>query len=473
MTFEGHSVFPFRIDHARNLKARWLNDPLAKHLSPAPRGFLDGLQTQRKRRLDATFTVAGEQVAEIETFLLKVGTKAFWLPDLPRDIVVVAYVNPQTIDVRSGDVAGFFEAGMAYAITAMPHDGGDPLMAAIDSVLQQGDDYRLTLKTGLQQVSSDTHELGFAALVAIHQETLSFTPVTTDVWDVSLELTEQPAERANTQPERVIYYRYFFNATDHLGTSLEHRYTTAAQPDGNFEPLDISHSGLTYGLLTEDNECTVSLQAVEGGPFAGWSPLYLGPPLKLTVERKEIVGGEAAVTTIFRGTCVEAVRQGAEIEARFTPQPIKGRIPNVFASTRDNFDPWRTHVLANFGHEVSLISKLRNQITVTWDGSDPGILEGGFIVYAPEGGLAEVRDILKATGINHNTAVELRTNFSVSAPLAGAILTAYEGYDGSPQDYKAKFGSLTGFGGHPRITTQNPSFKAMKLKDSPVKGGKK
>jgi len=464
MTFDGYPVFPFRIDHTRNINVRWLNDPMQKHLSPAPKGFLDGLQTVRKRRLQVSVLVAGDQISEIESFLADIGTQAFWLPDLPRDLEVASHAGGTAIDVAAGNVAAFFDAGMAYAVTALPQSGNNPLMARVENVAPEGAGYRLTLAGSLPELSSTTHEIGLAVLVSLNAETITFSPITPQLWEVTLELTEQPAELGSPQQERIIYFRYIFSAVDHLDTSLEHRYTTAATADGNFEPFDIIHSDLTYGLVSGDNECTVSLQAMENGPFAGWSPLYLGPPLKLTVEKKEIKGGEETVTKLFHGQCVEVSRQGSEIEARFVPQLIKGRIPNFFASPRDNFDPWRTHTLANFSHEVSLISKLNNRVIVTWNGTDPSVLEGGFVVYVPETGLAEVRDILKSTGINSDTAAELRISFSASAPLADERLTVYEKYDGSPQDYIAKFGSIAGFGGHPRITTVNPSFKGLELK---------
>jgi hypothetical protein len=469
MTFNDHNVLPFRLDYSENISVKWVNDIDAQHIGPGLTGFLDGQQTVRKRRFSVDVLVNGDDVEELETFFAEIGCSAFWLPDMPRDFDYVLSDSGPVINVSSGDLDCFLDDNLSHSFVCLPHDGGDPIFSLIYGVAVVGDLYQLSLNDVIDTVSSDTHECGLATLVSVNGDTVTFEPVTNELWRLNVELTEQPYEIDDPQPVRTIEYRYTFRAEDHLGTSLEHNYTTG-EGDDTYSAIDILHDEISFGLLADDNSCTISMQAVENGPFSAWTPFYFGPPIIVTVEQVETVAGETETTTIFSGECVSIARQGQLIEATFEPRAFKGKIPNFFASPRDNMYQWSQHDVDDFAHEVVVLSVEDNLLSVSWNDSvDPTILENGHLVYIPDDGFAEVRDILAVIGDLGDSAIGLRISGPVSANEEDA-LNCYEGYDGSPDSYLAMFGSLAGFGGHPWITTTNPSFSAIEMVSG---GGKK
>lgn len=467
-----HEIFPFRIDYSENITAKWLNDIGANHLSPSARGFLDGQQTIRKRRLAVQVLASGDDVPLIEDFFAGIGCDAFWLMDLPRDFDnVSAAAESTTLYLECGDLPSFVTTEHAYVIALMPHGGTTPIMQRIVAIETAGDGYNITTDNPFTvDVSNDDYEVSLGALVAVDGDTVSFEPHTGNLWKIGLSLIEQPYETVDAIAKTLIVYRYTFTCTDHLGNEAVHKYTTAEEA-GDFTPLDIIHDGLSFGLFDQDNKCSISMQATTDGPFAGWTPMWMGPPVNIVVERVDNIYGNETVSTIFSGECVEVARQGQLIEAKFKPRAISGKIPNFFASVRDNLDQWIEHDIESFRQDVTLQGNNGNLLTVSWSAVvDPAILEGGYLVYEPAAGLAEVRDILAVEGELGETAIILHINGLVTAGPADGI-ACYQGYDGGAATYVDMFGSLDGFGGHPMITTTNPAIKAIKL-DSDL-GGKK
>lgn len=467
-----HEMFPFRIDYSENITAKWQNSIEANHLSPAPLGFLDGQQTIRKRLLSVQALASGDDVALMEEFFESIGCDAFWLMDLPRSFEQVsASAESTTLYIESGDLPNYVTAEHAYYMALLPRGSADPFLRRIVSITANGSGYDVEVDNPFDaDILDGEYEISLASLVVVNGDTISFEPHTSSLWKVSLSLLEQPYETTDALSIPLIVYRYTFTYTDHLGNSAVYKYTTGEDADG-YTALDISHDSLSFGLFEQENKCTISMMATSTGPFAGWAPVWMGPPLHLEVERLETVFGSESSTTIFYGECVEAVRQGRLIEAVFKPRAIRGKLPNFFASVRDNLDQWIEHDIEAFRRNVTLQENNSNLLTVSWgEGADPAILEGGYLVYEPDGALAEVRDILAVTGDAWDSAVTLQINGIISAAASDA-LACYRGYDGSAETYAEMFGSLAGFGGHPMITTTNPAVTAVKLKSD--YGGKK
>ncbi len=468
-----YPVFPFRIDYTSNITIRWKNAQLPHEISPAPLGFSDGVQTARKRAFGVSARVkTGAHVDILESFFADIGCDPFWLPDLPREISSFQQISDTVLEVDGFDLTAFMQNQNAYSLILRPHGSADPVIAAVQSVERVGGKDRITLAAAYPGLPTpDEAEICFSSLVVIDSDSVKFDPETSTFWRVSFTAIEQPFD---PEPSRQIYYCYAFSCTDHLGNSRVHRHTTDADSRNigadAYEPHDIMHSGLEHGRLTSDNKCTISLRAVPGGVFATWKPRAIEPPVLVTVYKVEVVAGiDQAAVTEFSGECAQIMRQGDLIEATFRSNALNQKIPNFLVSVRDNADPWETHdpELFTVDAVVLLVEFDRIYLTIA-DAANVDELPGGHLVIETAG-LAVVRDILSITSIGGDGYVA-RINYSIEGVGVGDPCTCYFGYDGSPETYVRLFGSLEGFGGHPRLPAQNPTFKAINVTTS---GGKK
>lgn len=468
-----YSIFPFRLDYSTNISIRWNNAQLPHELSPAPLGFSDGVQTARKRTFSVSAKVkTGAHVDALEAFFAGIGCDPFWLPDLPREISAFTQLSDTLLEVDGFDLTAFVEQQNAYALIFRSYGSADPVIAEVESIERVGGKDRITFAEAHPGLPTPNEaEICFSSLVVVDSDSIKLVPITSDYWRVSFSAVEQPFD---PEPSRQVFYCYEFTCTDHLGNSRVHRHTTDADARDlggeTYTPHDIMHSGLEHGVLSKDNRCTISLRAVPDGVFATWKPFAIEPPVRVTLNRVEIVDGvEQTAVEEFSGECAQIMRQGDLIEATFRSDALNQKIPNFLVSTRDNSNPWDNHDPDLFTLSATVITVEVDRLFVTFD-DDENVseLEGGHLVIETDG-LAVVRDIISVSLVG-GELYQLRINYSVEGVAVDDTFTCYYGYDGSPETYKRLFGDLEGFGGHPMLPESNPSLNAISISSG---GGKK